>query len=109
MFGESNSTGKFKILGVQNIDLLIIILPKISFGPAQTTKLHVSLLCQVVQNTGEPKIQNTDGARATWGWVINPLVPAGVPGHRKPDSQSVWVLPYIGIWFSSGFWYRADF
>ena len=50
---------------VQNTDLLIIILPKINFGPAQNTKLHVSLLCQVVQITGGPKIQNTDGAPAT--------------------------------------------
>ena len=34
-------------------------IPKINFGLAQNTKLHVSLLCQVVQNTGGPKIQNT--------------------------------------------------
>ena len=52
---------------VQNTDLLIIILPKINLGPAQSSKLHVSLLCQVVQNTGGPKIQNTDAAQATRG------------------------------------------
>ena len=57
-------TGKFKILVVQNTDLLIIILPKIDFDPAQNTKLHLSLLCQFVQNTGGPEIQNTDGARS---------------------------------------------
>ena len=52
-------TGKFKILVVQNTDLLISILPEINI------KLHVNLLCQVVQNPGGPKLQNTDGARAT--------------------------------------------
>ena len=50
---------------VQNTDVLIFILPKINFGPAQNTKLHVNLLCQLVQTTGGPQIQNTDGDRAT--------------------------------------------
>ena len=64
-FSAQSHTGKLKILVVQNADLLIIILSKISCGLAQNTKLHVSPLCQVVQNTGGPKIENTDGARAT--------------------------------------------
>ena len=60
-------TGKFKILVVQNTDLLIIILPKINFGPAQNTKLHVSLLCQVVQNTYK-KVKKTEARRRVVGF-----------------------------------------
>ena len=60
-----NGTGKFKILVVQNTDIRMFILPKINFGPAQETVLHVNELCLVVQNTSGPKIQNTDGAQAT--------------------------------------------
>ena len=56
----------FKILVVQNTDLLICILLKINFRPAQKHKVTCNLfLWQVVQNTGGPKIQNADGARAT--------------------------------------------
>jgi hypothetical protein len=57
--------GRFKILVVRNNGLLVCILPEINFGLAQNTNLHLDVMCQVVQNTGVPKIQNTDGARAT--------------------------------------------
>ena len=38
------------------------IRPKINFGPGLNNKLCETVLCQVMQNTGGPKIQNTDGA-----------------------------------------------
>ena len=42
-------------------------------------------------------------------WGINPLVPGWSTGPEKTRFPVCLLLPYIGIWFSSGLWYRADF
>jgi len=55
--GWGTFTGKFKILVVQNTDLLIVTLPKIDFGPAQMQKLHVNLLCRLCKILAGPKFR----------------------------------------------------
>ena len=44
-----------------------------------------------------------------WMWGINPLVPGWSTRPEKTRFPVCLLLPYIGTWFSSGFWYRADF
>lgn len=44
-----------------------------------------------------------------WASVINPLVPGYGTGPEKTRFPECWVLPYIGVWFSSVFWYPANF
>ena len=59
--------------------------------------------CQCLPNATYCKIVNI------WMWVINPLVPGWGTGPETTRSLECLVLPYIWTWFSSGFWYRADF
>ena len=44
-----------------------------------------------------------------WVWDINPLVPGWGTGAEKTRLPECLVLPHTGTWFSSVFWYRADF